>query len=80
MSIPQYCYKSQNTNMTVLFIGSEFWQSGFTECFFMGTEHFKTLGCNFHGFIFLGVREGEIFVNFKLGNRKDDWKQEFKQT
>ena len=28
--------------LTVLFIGSEFWQLGFTRCFFMGTE---TLGC-----------------------------------
>jgi hypothetical protein len=26
---------------------------------------------NFHGFIFLWVREDEIFVNFKLGNHKD---------
>ena len=31
--------------LTVLFVGSEFWQSGFTQCFFMGTEYFKTLGC-----------------------------------
>ena len=30
---------------TVLFIGSEFWQLGFTQCFFMGTEYSKTLGC-----------------------------------
>ena len=37
-------------------------------------------GANFHGFIFLWAREDEIFVNFKLGNHKDDWKQEFKQT
>ena len=37
-------------------------------------------GTNFHGFIFLWVREDEIFVNFKLGNHKDDWIQEFKQT
>ena len=29
-------------------------------------------GANFHGFIFLWVREDEIFVNFKLGNHKDD--------
>ena len=29
-------------------------------------------GANFHGFIFLWVREGEIFVDFKLGNNKDD--------
>ena len=42
----------------------------------MGTEYTKTLGCmviggtNFHGFIFLWVREDEIFVNFKLGNHK----------
>ena len=28
-------------------------------------------GAKFHGFIFLWVREDEIFVNFKLGNRKD---------
>ena len=38
----------------------------------------KTLGCrgsrgaNFHEFIFLWAREDEIFVNFKLGNHKDD--------
>ena len=31
--------------LTVLFIGSEFWQLGFTKCFFMGTEYSKTLGC-----------------------------------
>ena len=37
-------------------------------------------GANFHGFIFLWAREDEIFVNFKLGNHKDDCKQEFKQT
>ena len=37
-------------------------------------------GANFLGFIFLWAREDEIFVNFKLGNHKDDWKQEFKQT
>ena len=29
-------------------------------------------GANFHGFIFLWAREDEIFVNFKLGNHKDD--------
>ena len=29
-------------------------------------------GTNFHGFIFLWVREDEMFVNFKLGNHKDD--------
>ena len=44
----------------------------------MGTEYFKTLGVekvggtNFHGFIFLWVREDEIFVNFKLEKHKDD--------
>ena len=27
-------------------------------------------GTNFHGFIFLWAREGEIFVNFKLDNHK----------
>ena len=37
-------------------------------------------GANFHGLIFLWVREDETFVNFKLGNHKDDWMQEFKQT
>ena len=31
--------------LTVLFIGSEFWQLGFTQCSFMGTEYSKTLGC-----------------------------------
>ena len=31
--------------LTVLFIGSEFWQLGFTQFFFMGTEYSKTLGC-----------------------------------
>ena len=72
--------------LAVLFVGSEFWQLGFTQCFFMGTEYSKTLGyrgvggATFHGFIFLWAREDEIFVNFKLGNHKDDWKQEFKQT
>ena len=40
----------------------------------------KVGGTNFHGFIFLWVREDEIFVNFKLGNHKDDRMQEFKQT
>ena len=29
-------------------------------------------GANFHGFIFLWAREDESFVNFKLGNHKDD--------
>ena len=29
-------------------------------------------GANFHGFIFLWAREDEIFLNFKLGNHKDD--------
>ena len=29
-------------------------------------------GANFHGFIFLWVREDEILVNFKLDNHKDD--------
>ena len=29
-------------------------------------------GANFHGLIFLWAREAEIFVNFKLGNHKDD--------
>ena len=28
-------------------------------------------GANFHRFIFLWVREDEMFVNFKLGNHKD---------
>ena len=37
-------------------------------------------GVNFHGLIFLWAREDEIFVNFKLDNHKDDWKQKFKQT
>ena len=37
-------------------------------------------GANFHGFIFLWAREDEIFVNFKLGNQKDERMQEFKQT
>ena len=38
----------------------------------MGIEYSKTLGleevggANFHGLIFLWVREDEIFVNFKL--------------
>ena len=36
-------------------------------------------GANFHGF-FPWVREDEIFVNFKLGNQKDERMQEFKQT
>ena len=30
--------------LTVLFVGSEFWQLGFTQCFFMETENSKTLG------------------------------------
>ena len=29
-------------------------------------------GANFHGFIFLWVREDESFVNFKLVNYKDE--------
>ena len=29
-------------------------------------------GDNFHGCIFLWAREDETFVNFKLGNYKDD--------
>jgi hypothetical protein len=29
-------------------------------------------GASFNGFIFLWAREVEIFVNFKLGNHKDD--------
>ena len=29
-------------------------------------------GANFLGLIFLWAREDEIFVNFKLGNHKDD--------
>ena len=29
-------------------------------------------GANFHGFIFLLAREDEFFLNFKLGNNKDD--------
>ena len=37
-------------------------------------------GANFHGLIFLWVREDEIFVNFKLGNHKDELMQEFMQT
>ena len=37
-------------------------------------------GVNFHGLIFLWAREHEMFVNFKLGNHKDNWKQEFMQT
>ena len=72
--------------LTVLFVGSEFWQLGFTQWFFMGLNITKLLvvekvgGTNFHGFIFLWAREDEIFVNFKLGSHKDDCKQEFKQT
>ena len=31
----------------------------------------EVVGTTFHGFIFLWVREDEIFVNFKLGNHKD---------
>ena len=31
----------------------------------------KVGGANFHGFIFLWAREGEFFVNFKLGNHND---------
>ena len=44
----------------------------------MGTEYSKLLvveevgGPNFHVFIFLWVREDEVFVNFKSGNHKDD--------
>ena len=37
-------------------------------------------GANFYGFIFLWVREEEIFVSFEIGNHKDDWMQESKQT
>ena len=29
-------------------------------------------GANFHGFIFLWAREDEIFLNFKVGNHKDE--------
>ena len=29
-------------------------------------------GANFHGFIFLWVREDESFENFKLDNHKDE--------
>ena len=52
----------------------------------MGTEYSKTLGCRgsrghlFSFFIFLWVREGVNFVNFELGNQKDELMQEFKQT
>mgnify|MGYP001479918999 CR=1 FL=1 len=73
--------------LTVLFVGSEFWQLGFTQCFFSWELNIPKLlvveeveGANFLGFIFLWAREDEIFVNFKLGNHKDDCKQEFKQT
>ena len=31
--------------LTVLFVGTEFWDLGFTQCFFMETEYSKTLGC-----------------------------------
>ena len=34
---------SRNTNSPFRF--SEFWQLGFTHCFFLGTEYSKTLGC-----------------------------------
>ena len=47
--------------------------------FFLGNWAFQKLlvveevgGANFHGFIFLWARGDEIFVNFKLGNHKDD--------
>ena len=43
--------------LTVLFFGSE-----------LVLE--EVGGANFLGFIFLWVREDEIFVNFALGNRK----------
>ena len=72
--------------LTVLFIGSEFWQLGFTQCFSWELNIPKLLvaeevgGTNFHGLIFLWAREDEIFVNIILGNDKDDWKQKFKQT
>ena len=71
--------------LTVLFVGSEFWQ-GLPNVFSWELNISKLLvveevgGANFHGFIFLGPREDEFFVNFKLGNHKDNWKQEFKQT
>ena len=29
-------------------------------------------GANFHGFVFLWAREDEIFLNFKIGNHKND--------
>ena len=64
--------------LTVLFIGSEFCQLGFTRCFSWELNIPKLLvveevgGANFHGFVFLWAREDEIFVNFKLGNHKDD--------
>ena len=45
--------------LTVLFFGSE-----------LVLE--EVGGANFLGFIFLWVREDEIFVNFILGNHKDD--------
>ena len=84
--------------LTVLFIGSKFWQLGFTHGGLYRDLHGlpnvfswelnipKLLvieevgGANFHGFIFLWAWEDEIFVNFKLGNHKDEWKQECKQT
>ena len=34
-------------------------------------------GANFHGLVFLWAREDEIFLDFKLGNHKNDWMQEF---
>ena len=37
------CYGTIAEILTVLFVGSEFRQLGFTQCFYIGTENSKTL-------------------------------------
>ena len=57
----------------------EFCWLGFTRCFFSWELNIPKLlvvedveGANFHEFIFLWVSNDEIFVNFNLGNHKDE--------
>ena len=72
-----YLLKFFYNTLTVLFVlNSDSW--GLPNVFSWELNISKLLvveevgGANFHGFIFLWAREDEIFVNFKLGNHKDD--------
>ena len=78
--LPSLCLTSIAEILTVLFVGSEFWQLPNVFSWELNIPKLLVVeelgGANFHGFIFLWAREDEIFVNFskpRLQPRKNNF-------